>query len=115
MTTLESAFASMQAILQKSDDIQFGCGVFSEKPGEQTCEAYFEWVPKEAALKPNRFTYGVATTLDAAVMKACVEAYLYLATHRKRPAVVPDETSAFDANRIYGEAYGVDWVYGTER
>ncbi len=27
------------------------------------------------------------------------------------PIVVPNSTSSHDANRLYGEAYGVDWVY----
>lgn len=29
----------------------------------------------------------------------------------KRPIVVPASISADDANRLYGEDYGVDWVY----
>ncbi|GEM_PF-3198091 len=30
-----------------------------------------------------------------------------------KPIVVPSSTSSHDANRLYGEAYGVDWVYET--
>lgn len=29
----------------------------------------------------------------------------------KMKVIVPDYVSADDANRLYGEAYGVDWEY----
>ena len=32
-----------------------------------------------------------------------------------RPAVVADDVPADDANRLHGEAYGVDWVYAGNR
>lgn len=34
-----------------------------------------------------------------------------MCTENRSPVVVPNSTSSHDANRLYGEAYGVDWVY----
>ncbi|MDV3515209.1 hypothetical protein [Stenotrophomonas sp. C1657] len=34
-----------------------------------------------------------------------------MTTEERSPIVVPNSTSSHDANRLYGEAYGMDWVY----
>lgn len=38
-----------------------------------------------------------------------------MTTGTSSPIVVPNYTSSHDANRLYGEAYGVDWVYESSR
>lgn len=48
----------------------------------------------------------LAKTADTAAGAATSEA-----EQGRGPIVVPDYVDAADANRLYGEAYGVDWAY----